>query len=89
MLELKLYAKFSKFEFWLNEVAFLGHVVSKEGIQMNPTKVEAMLKWPRPTAVTEILNFLGLVGYYHWFVKDFFKIVAPLTKLTQKNVKFV
>ena len=84
----QLYAKFSKCEFWLDSVAFLGHVVSKEGIQVDPKKIEAVIDWPRPTTVTEIRSFLGLAGYYRRFVQDFSRIAAPLIKLTQKNVKF-
>ncbi|WRX31000.1 Reverse transcriptase [Theobroma cacao] len=86
--EHRLYAKFSKCEFWLESVAFLGHVVSKNGVQVDPKKVETVEKWPRPTSVTEIRSFLGLAGYYRCFVKDFSKIVAPLTKLTRKDTKF-
>ena len=85
----RLYAKFSKCEFWLEQVAFLGHVISKDGIQVDPKKIEAVADWPRPTTVTEIRSFLGLAGYYRRFVKDFSKIAVPLTRLTQKNVKFV
>ncbi|WRX23201.1 Reverse transcriptase domain - like 10 [Theobroma cacao] len=86
--EHRLYVEFSKCEFWLESVAFLGHVVSKDGVQVDPKKVEVVEKWPRPTSVTEIISFLGLAGYYHHFVKDFSKIVAPLTKLTCKDTKF-
>ncbi|EOY19707.1 Retrotransposon protein [Theobroma cacao] len=86
--EHRLYAKFSKCEFWLESVAFLGHVVSKEGIQVDTKKIEAVEKWPRPTSVTEIRSFVGLAGYYRRFLKDFSKIVAPLTKLTRKDTKF-
>ncbi|GJX43941.1 reverse transcriptase [Tanacetum coccineum] len=60
----KLYAKFSKCDFWLGQVAFLGHIVSADGITMDPAKIEATTKWPRPTTVTEVGSFLGLVGYY-------------------------
>ncbi|GKF37232.1 putative reverse transcriptase domain-containing protein [Tanacetum coccineum] len=60
----KLYAKFSKCEFWLQQVAFLGHIVSADGIIMDPSKVKAITKWPRPTTVTEVRSFLGLAGYY-------------------------
>ena len=83
-----MYAKFSKCEFWLNQVAFLCHVVSKDGIQVDPKKIEAVIDWPRPTTVTEVRSFLGLAGYYKRFVKDFSKIAAPLTRLTQKNIRF-
>ncbi|XP_054817457.1 uncharacterized mitochondrial protein AtMg00860-like [Prosopis cineraria] len=88
MREQQLYAKFSKCEFWLDKVTFLGHVVSKDGIQVDPRKVEAVQNWPRPTTITEIHSFLGLAGYYRHFVQDFSKIAAPLIRLTQKNVKF-
>ena len=88
MREHHLYAKFSKYEFWLDQVAFLGYVVSKDGIQVDPKKIKAVAEWLRPTTVTKIRSFLDLVGYYRRFVKDFSKIVVPLTRLTQKNVKF-
>ena len=80
--------KFSKCEFWLEEVAFLGHVVSKDGIKVDPKKIEAVQKWARPTSATEIHSFLGLAGYYRRFVPDFSKVAAPLTRLTQKAVKY-
>ncbi|KAL5581189.1 hypothetical protein UlMin_013631 [Ulmus minor] len=84
----KLYAKFSKCDFWLSKVHFLGHVVSKEGVSVDPAKVEAVSKWAAPTSVTEIRSFLGLAGYYRRFVEGFSKIVAPLTALTRKGKKF-
>ena len=86
--EKKLYAKFSKCEFWLSSVAFLGHVVSKEGIMVDPKKIEAVRDWVRPTSVTEIRSFLGLAGYYRRFVEGFSSITSPLTRLTQKEVTF-
>nr|GEZ21752.1 retrotransposon protein, putative, Ty3-gypsy subclass [Tanacetum cinerariifolium] len=85
----KLYAKFSKCEFWLSSVAFLGHIVSAEGITVDPTKVEAITKWPRPTSVTEVRSFLGLAGYYRRFVEGFSRLALPLTKLMRKGEKFV
>ena len=84
----QLYAKLSKWEFWLNSVSFLGHVISKEGVRVDPKKVEAASNWPRPTNVTEIRSFLGMAGYYRRFVKDFSRISAPLTRLIRKQVKF-
>ncbi|XP_052176706.1 uncharacterized mitochondrial protein AtMg00860-like [Diospyros lotus] len=86
--EHKLYAKFSKCEFWLYQVAFLGHVVSAEGISVDPVKIAAMTNWKQPQSVTEVKSFLGLAGYYRKFVEGFSKIASPLTKLTQKGVKF-
>ena len=84
----QLYAKLSKCEFWLNEVSFLGHIVSKEGIRVDPNKIEVVVEWKPPRNVTEVRSFLGLTGYYRRFVKGFSMIAAPMTRLLQKNVKF-
>ncbi|WRX23768.1 Reverse transcriptase domain - like 10 [Theobroma cacao] len=86
--ERQLYAKFSKCEFWLQEVVFLGHIVSGVGIYVDPKKIEAILQWEQPKTVTEIRSFLGLAGYYRKFVQGFSLIAAPLTCLTPKGVKF-
>ncbi|KAJ4938747.1 hypothetical protein NE237_008271 [Protea cynaroides] len=85
----KLYAKFSKCEFWLSEVAFLGHVVSAEGIKVDPSKIEDIVKWEAPKSVLEIRSFLGLAGYYRRFVEDYSRIAVPLTSLTKNGEKFV
>nr|GEV90614.1 putative reverse transcriptase domain-containing protein [Tanacetum cinerariifolium] len=85
----KLYAKFSKCEFWLSSVGFLGHIILAEGITMDPVKVEAITKWPRPTSVTEVRSFLGLAGYYRRFVEGFSRLALPLTKLMRKGENFV
>ena len=87
--EHQLYAKFIKCQFWLDRVAFLGHVVSAEGISVDPRKIEAIVDWKPPTNVTEVRSFLGLAGYYRKFVEGFSKIATPLTKLTRKEEKFI
>ena len=86
--EHRLYAKFSKCEFWLDRVQFLGHVVSRDGISVDPAKIDAVSKWPVPTNVTEIRNFLRLVGYYRRFVEGFSTLAAPLTTWTKKGRKY-
>ena len=83
-----LYAKFSKCEFWLTEVRFLGHVVSATGVSVDPEKVVAVMTWERPKLVFEICSFLGLAGYYRRLIEDFSRIAAPMTRLTRKEVKF-
>ena len=83
-----LYAKFSKCEFWLREVQFLGHLVNQNGISIDPAKVEAVMRWEVPKSPSEIRSFLGLAGYYRRFIQDFSKIVVPLTRLTTKVMVF-
>nr|GEY08950.1 DNA/RNA polymerases superfamily protein [Tanacetum cinerariifolium] len=85
----KLHAKFLKCEFWLGQVAFLDHIVSANGITIDPAKVEAITKWPRLKTVTEVRSFLGLAGYYRRFVEGFSRLALPLTKLMRKGEKFV
>ena len=86
--ERQLYAKLSKCQFWLDRVAFLGHVISVEGVSVDPKKIEAVVNWKTPKDVSEVRSFLGLAGYYRKFVEGFSKIAAPLTKLTRKDVKY-
>ncbi|GJT68140.1 reverse transcriptase domain-containing protein [Tanacetum coccineum] len=86
--EEKLFAKFSKCEFWLYKVQFLGHVIDSEGIHVDPAKIESVKDWMTPKTPTEIHQFLGLAGYYRRFIEGFSKIARPMTKLTQKRVKF-
>ncbi|GJU83816.1 retrotransposon protein, putative, ty3-gypsy subclass [Tanacetum coccineum] len=84
----ELYAKFSKCEFWISTVQFMGHVIDSQGIHVDPAKIESIKNWAAPTTPIEIRQFLGLARYYYRFIKGFSKIAKPLTKLTQKNIKF-
>ncbi|WMV43428.1 hypothetical protein MTR67_036813 [Solanum verrucosum] len=84
----QLYAKFSKCEFWLKSIAFLGHIVSNMGIEVDLNKTEAVKGWPRPLTPTNIRSFLGLDGYYRRFVEVFSSIASSLTTLTQKKARF-
>jgi hypothetical protein len=84
----KLYAKLSKCEFWLEQGAFLGHVISKGGISVDPSKVQDVLSWRAPTSVSDIQSFLGLAGYYRIFIEGFSKISKPMTELLEKDKQF-
>ena len=86
--ERQVYAKLRKCQFWLDRVKFLGHVISIEGVSVDPQKIEAVVSWKLPKNVSEVRSFLGLAGYYRKFVEGFSKIAAPLTKLTRKDVKY-
>jgi hypothetical protein len=85
--EHELYAKFNKCEFWLKEVPFLGHIITNGGIAVDLSKVSDVLKWEPPRTVSEIRSFLGLAGYYRWFIEGS-KIVKPLTTLLEKDREF-
>ncbi|GKB89251.1 putative reverse transcriptase domain-containing protein [Tanacetum coccineum] len=84
----KLYAKFSKCEFWLREVQFLGQVINGNGIYVNPSKIEAVKNWKAPRTPTEVRSFLGLAGYYCRFIENFSKITKSLIIFTQKSKTF-
>ncbi|GJY22073.1 putative reverse transcriptase domain-containing protein [Tanacetum coccineum] len=75
-------------EFWIHKVQFLGHVIDSEGIHVDPAKIKSIKYWASPKSPTEIRQFLGLAGYYRRFIEGFSKIAKPMTKLTQKKVKF-
>jgi len=77
-----------KCDFWMEKVHFLGHMISAKGVSVDPGKIAVVVDWPRPTNVTEVRSFLGMVGYYRRFVKDFSKITTPLTQLLRKDHKF-
>ena len=77
--EKKLFVKLSKCEFWLWEVSFLGHVISKGGIAVDPSKDDAVLQWVSPKSVFEIRSFIGLAGYFRRFIKGFSMLVLSLT----------
>ncbi|GJS38734.1 putative reverse transcriptase domain-containing protein [Tanacetum coccineum] len=85
----KLYAKFSKCDFWIHIVQFLGHLIDSQGLHVDPAKIEAVKNWESPTTPTEIHQFLRLAGYYWRFIKDFSKIAKSLTELTQKKKKYI
>jgi hypothetical protein len=87
--EHQLYAKFSKCEFWLDKVQFLGHVLSTEGVAVDPSKVKDILDWKPPTTLHQVRSFLGMVGYYGRFIPDFTRIAKPITELLKNHVKFV
>ncbi|GKE10237.1 putative reverse transcriptase domain-containing protein [Tanacetum coccineum] len=84
----RLYAKFSKCDFWLDSVQFLGYVIDRSGVHVDPAKIEAIKSWAAPTTPTEVRQFLRLAGYYRRFIEGFSLISKPLTKLTQKNKKY-
>nr|GEW06892.1 putative reverse transcriptase domain-containing protein [Tanacetum cinerariifolium] len=84
----KLYAKFSKCEFWIPKVQFLGHVIDSRGIHVDPAKIEPIKDWASPKTPTKIRQFLGLAGYYRRFIEGFSKIAKSMMKLTQKGIKF-
>jgi hypothetical protein len=84
----QLYAKFSKCEFWIDKVSFLGNIISNGGISVDPAKVEEIMAWSIPTTVTEVRSFLGLAGYYRRFIEGFSNIAKSVTSLLEKGKEF-
>ena len=85
----QLYAKFSKCEFWLRQVGFLGHILTQEGVAVDPEKVKAILDWKPPANVTDVRSFLGMAGYDRRFIEGFSTVAKPMTQLLKKDKKFV
>ena len=87
--EYKIYAKFSKCEFFQDKIQYLGHVITKKGISVDPDKIKAINDWPVPKDVTGIRSFMGITGYYRRFIEGFSKIAYPITSLQKKGTKFI
>jgi hypothetical protein len=87
--EHQLYANFSKCDFFQKKIHYLGHVISKEGVVVDPNKIRSIMEWPTPKDISDIRSFMGLVGYYRRFIKGFSKIGFPITALQKKRVKFL
>ena len=85
--ENQLFVKCSKCKFWLRSVEFLGHIISSEGVEVDPRKMKAVKNCPRPLTPTDIRSSLGHEGYYRRFMNGFASITSPLTNLTQKSMK--
>jgi hypothetical protein len=84
----QLYAKLSKCSFYQNQIHYLGHIISKDGIVVDPEKIESIRGWSAPKNVTEVISFMGLAGYYKRFFEGFSKIAHPIISLQKKGVKF-
>ena len=84
----KLYAKLSKCGFYKDKIHYLGHIISEEGIYVDPEKIEAIMNWPTPKNVTDVRSFMGFAGYYRRFIEGFSKVAHPITSLQKKKIKF-
>lgn len=83
-----MYVKYSKCEFYKEEIKYLGHIITQEGIAVDPKKIKEIMEYPVPKNVRDIHSFLGLVGYYRHFIKGFSKVAYPLTYLQKKGKAF-
>ena len=83
--ENQFYAKKSKYTFGKQEVEYLGHIISKEGVKVDPRKIQVMKEWPQPKNVSKLRGFLGLTGYYRIFIKNYAHVTSPLTNLLKRN----
>ena len=84
----KLYTKFDMCDFYQKEIQYLGHVISSEGIVVDPEKIKAFMEWSVPKDVVDIRSFMGITGYYRRFIEGFSKIAYPITSLQKKGTKF-
>ena len=84
-----LYAKFSKCYFYKPQIQYLGHIISEEGIAVDPEMIQAIKDWPTPTSVINISSFLGLAGYYRKFIEKLSIIACPMAALQKKASKFL
>jgi hypothetical protein len=85
LCEHKLYAKFDKCDFYQKKIQYLGHVISEEGIAVDPKKIKAIMEWHVPKNVADIRSFMGITGYYRWFIEGFSKIPYPITSLQKRE----
>jgi hypothetical protein len=83
-----LYAKLSKYEFWISKVLFLGHIINRDGLDVDPKKVAAIMDWKAPKDVRGIKSFIGMAGYYRRFIEGLSKIARPMTALLAQKVDF-
>ena len=84
----KLYAKLIKCDFYKDRIHYLGHIISEEGISVDPDKIEAIMNWPTPRNVIDVRYFMGLARYYQRFIEGFSKVAHAITSLQKKGINF-